>query len=259
MKNIQIELKNILPTELVQVKPVFGQLNGQIPTEGATAPVVETKPMSHYSWSTSPLHLKNPITVAKIMESLSNHLFGGWGTLTVVGVKTNVGEGLVLSGLSEPMRKTKIYPKHELTGYPDYSGTPIDTTVTVWDLIAQEIARNEPILGSVLDTDLEDFATQGVTAFKTVVNANDLKFGTTRCLIIESGIVCTKKLVGNDEKSFGIVGKVAPQNVLEVVEIDSNVQFNSDDVMNPFIFDVNKQFLPETPAEIHVDLTGKGE
>lgn len=215
MSKLNIELANILPIDLIQVMP-----KSVLGTE--TAPKLQN--MQHSAWSTSPIFLKNPLTVARIIEALNlSGLTPHYMRLTAVGVKTNDGEGIVFSSTGEPIQQTMQYPKHE-NGSTNYSGVQFPETKCVWDVIAQCMAENEPLLG----TDLEDFATQGVTTFKTIVNCSDTNNGTVRGLIIESGIVCTNNLENADQVS---------------VMIDSKVLMNTDDIMNPFTFKPSEQFV----------------
>lgn len=215
MSKLNIELANILPIDLIQVMP-----KSVLGTE--TAPKLQN--MQHSAWSTSPIFLKNPLTVARIIEALNRSgLTPHYMRLTAVGVKTNDGEGIVFSSTGEPIQQTMQYPKHE-NGSTNYSGVQFPETKCVWDVIAQCMAENEPLLG----TDLEDFATQGVTTFKTIVNCSDTNNGTVRGLIIESGIVCTNNLENADQIS---------------VMIDSKVLMNTDDIMNPFTFKPSEQFV----------------
>lgn len=230
MSKLNIEIANILPIDLIQVMPksVLG-----------TETVPKLQNMQHTAWSTSPLFLKNPLTVARIIETLNRSGFTGYGNLTSVGVKTNDGEGIVFSCTSMPIQQTMQYPKHE-NGSTDYSGVQFPETKCVWDIIAQCMAENEPLLGADfeansvtgsennLEINLEHFATLGVTTFKTIVNCSDTNNGTVRGLIIESGIVCTNNLENANQIA---------------VSIDSKVLVNTDDIMNPFTFKPSEQFV----------------
>lgn len=226
MSKLNIELANILPIDLIQVMPksVLGT---------KTEPKLQL--MQHCSWATSPLFLKNPLTVARIIESLNHKGFTGYSNISAVGVKTNDGEGIVFSSTGAPIQQIMQYPKHE-NGSTNYSGVQFPETTCVWDVIAQCMAENEPLLGAEfandsendLEINLEHFATQGVTTFKTIVNCSDTNNGTVRGLIIESGIVCTNNLENVDQIS---------------VMIDSKVLVNTDDIMNPFTFKPHEQFV----------------
>ena len=226
MSKLNIEIENILPIDLIQVMPksVLG-----------TETVPKLQNMQHTAWSTSPLFLKNPLTVAYIIEAVNRGGFTSYSGLTAVGVKTNDGEGIVFSSTGAPIQQTMQYPKHE-NGSTDYSGVQFPETKCVWDIIAQCMAENEPLLGAKfandsennLEINLEHFATQGVTTFKTIVNCSDTNNGTVRGLIIESGIVCTNNL----ENANQIAGS-----------IDSKVLVNTDDIMNPFTFKLSEQFV----------------
>ena len=222
MSKLNIEIANILPIDLIQVMPksVLG-----------TETVPKLQNMQHIAWSTSPIFLKNPLTVARIIETLNRSGFTGYGNLTAVGVKTNDGEGIVFSCTSMPIQQTLQYPKHE-NGSTDYSGVQFPETKCVWDIIAQCMAENEPLLGADFETgsenNLEHFATQGVTVFKTIVNCSDTANGTVRGLIIESGIVCTNNLENANQIA---------------VSIDSKVLVNTDDLMNPFTFKPSENFV----------------
>lgn len=215
MSKLNIELANVLPIDLIQVMP-----KSVLGTE--TAPKLQN--MQHTAWATSPIFLKNPLTVARIIEALNRSgLTPHYSGLTAVGVKTNDGEGIVFSSTGTPIQQTMQYPKHE-NGSTNYSGVQFPETKCVWDIIAQCMAENEPLLG----TDLEHFATQGVTVFKTIVNCSDTNNGAVRGLIIESGIVCTNNLENANQIS---------------VSIDSKVLVNTDDIMNPFTFKPSEQFV----------------
>lgn len=218
MSKLNIEIANVLPINLIQVMPksVFGT---------KTAPKLQL--MQHCSWATSPLFLKNPLTVARIIESLNRKGFTGYSNISAVGVKTNDGEGIVFSSTGAPIQQTMQYPVNE-DGSTNYSGVQFPETKCVWDVIAQCMAENEPLLGFDLENNLEHFATQGVTIFKTIVNCSDTNNGTVRGLIIESGIVCTNNLENADQIS---------------VMIDSKVLVNTDDIMNPFTFKPHEQFV----------------
>lgn len=227
MSKLNIEIANVLPIDLIQVMPksVLG-----------TETVPKLQAMQHSAWSTSPIFLKNPLTVARIIEALNRSgLTPHYMRLTAVGVKTNDGEGIVFSSTGEPIQQTMQYPKHE-NGSTNYSGVQFPETKCVWDVIAQCMAENEPLLGAKFSNDSEDnleinlehFATQGVTTFKTIVNCSDTNNGTVRGLIIESGIVCTNNLENADQIS---------------VMIDSKVLVNTDDIMNPFTFKPSEQFV----------------
>ena len=223
MSKLNIEIENILPIDLIQVMPksVFG-----------TETVPKLQNMQHTAWATSPIFLKNPLTVARIIEALNRSgLTPHYSGLTAVGVKTNDGEGIVFSSTGEPIQQTMQYPKHE-NGSTNYSGVQFPETKCVWDIIAQCMAENEPLLGADFETgseiNLEHFATQGVTTFKTIVNCSDTNNGTVRGLIIESGIVCTNNLENANQIA---------------VSIDSKVLVNTDDIMNPFTFKPSEQFV----------------
>lgn len=227
MSKLNIEIENILPIDLIQVMPksVLG-----------TETVPKLQLMQHTAWSTSPLFLKNPLTVARIIEALNRSgLTPHYSGLTAVGVKTNDGEGIVFSSTGTPIQQTMQYPKHE-NGSTDYSGVQFPETKCVWDIIAQCMAENEPLLGAKfandsennLEINLEHFATQGVTIFKTIVDCSDTNNGTVRGLIIESGIVCTNNLENANQIA---------------VSIDSKVLVNTDDIMNPFTFKLSEQFV----------------
>lgn len=218
MSKLNIEIANILPIDLIQVMP-----KSVLGTE--TEPKLQN--MYHTAWSTSPLFLKNPLTVARIIETLNRSGFTGYNNLTAVGVKTNDGEGLVFSSIGAPIMQFKQYPKHE-SGTIDYSGEQFLETKCVWDIIAQCLAENEPLLGLDSENNLEDFATQGVTVFKTIVNCSDTSNGAVRSLIVESGVICTS--------NFGKMNKIA-------VLIDSKVALNTDDIMNPFTFKPSENFV----------------
>lgn len=222
MSKLNIEIANILPIDLIQVMPksVLG-----------TETVPKLRLMQHCSWATSPLFLKNPLTVARIIESLNHKGFTGYSNISAVGVKTNDGEGIVFSSTGAPIQQNMQYPVNE-DGSFNYSGVQFPETKCVWDVIAQCMAENEPLLGAKfsndLENDLEVFATQGVTTFKTIVNCSDTNNGTVRGLIIESGIVCTNNLENADQIT---------------VSIDSKVLMNTDDIMNPFTFKPSEQFV----------------
>lgn len=226
MLKLNIEIANILPIGLIQVMP-----KSVLGTE--TAPKLQL--MQHTAWATSPLFLKNPLTVARIIEAVNRGGFTSYSGLTAVGVKTNDGEGIVFSSTGAPIQQTMQYPKHE-NGSTNYSGVQFPETKCVWDIIAQCMAENEPSLGAKfandsennLEINLEHFATQGVTTFKTIVNCSDTNNGTVRGLIIESGIVCTNNLENADQIS---------------VMIDSKVLVNTDDIMNPFTFKPSENFV----------------
>ena len=218
MSKLNIEIANILPIDLIQVMPksVFG-----------TETVPKLQNMQHTTWATSPIFLKNPLTVARIIEAVNLSGFTSYSGLTAVGVKTNDGEGIVFSSTGMPIQQTMQYPKHE-NGSTDYSGVQFPETKCVWDIIAQCMAENEPLLGAGSENNLEHFATQGVITFKTIVNCSDTNNGTVRGLIIESGIICTNNLENADQIS---------------VSIDSKVLVNTDDIMNPFTFKPSEQFV----------------
>lgn len=226
MSKLNIELANILPIDLIQVMP-----KSVLGTE--TAPKLQN--MQHTAWATSPLFLKNPLTVARIIEALNRSGFTGYGNLTAVGVKTNDGEGIVFSSTGAPIQQTMQYPVNE-DGSFNYSGVQFPETKCAWDIIAQCMAENEPLLGAKfandsennLEINLEHFATQGVKTFKTIVNCSDTNNGTVRGLIIESGIVCTNNLENANQIA---------------VSIDSKVLMNTDDIMNPFTFKPSEQFV----------------
>lgn len=222
MSKLNIEIENILPIDLIQVMPksVFG-----------TETVPKLQNMQHTAWATSPLFLKNPLTVARIIEAVNRGGFTSYSGLTAVGVKTNDGEGIVFSSTGAPIQQVMQYPKHE-NGSTNYSGVQFPETKCVWDIIAQCMAENEPLLGvesaNGSENNLEHFATQGVTTFKTIVNCSDTNNGTVRGLIIESGIVCTNNLENANQIA---------------VSIDSKVLVNTDDIMNPFTFKLSEQFV----------------
>ena len=226
MSKLNIEIANILPIDLIQVMPksVLG-----------TETVPKLQNMQYTAWSTSPLFLKNPLTVARIIEAVNRGGFTSYSGLTAVGVKTNDGEGIVFSSTGMPIQQTMQYPKHE-NGSTDYSGVQFPETKCVWDIIAQCMAENEPLLGADFgansvtgsENNLEHFATLGVTTFKTIVNCSDTNNGTVRGLIIESGIVCTNNLENANQIA---------------VSINSKVLVNTDDIMNPFTFKPSENFV----------------
>lgn len=228
MSKLNIEIANVLPIDLIQVMPksVLG-----------TKTESKLQNMQHCSWATSPLFLKNPLTVARIIEALNRSgLTPHYSGLTAVGVKTNDGEGIVFSSTGAPIQQTMQYPRNMEDGSFNYSGVQFPETKCVWDVIAQCMAENEPLLGAKFSNDsendleinLEHFATQGVTTFKTIVNCSDTSNGTVRGLLIESGIVCTNNLENADQIS---------------VIIDSKVLMNTDDILNPFLFKPSEQFV----------------
>lgn len=209
MKKVIIELDNILPLQLV------------LPPQPKDSAF--TVHHDSNSWCTSPLYLKNPLTVAQILGDLATHGFGGYSLVSAVGVNTPSGDAIIFSGSACP-----IIERNKMPMAPAIGSTKLEKeTITVWDLIAQAIAKNEPLFPNQDKNSLEHFASdQTVYLFKTAVQLNSSKSGTMDSLVIESGIV---SVIVHEPVPESLVNSTKP--VLKC-SIDSKVEWKLSDVLN---------------------------